>query len=201
MKPLKSALPWFACTLLLFHCTDLAAQPRPAKALKAGETEIEKETRKGLVVTNDSTEPWTFCVESLGKGSVERLELKGNRIARTTVKVGKEMAVPMPSEENQTGLWLSPVPDKKWFGKSDDFSARVYLKDSKGKKLHFTMTRVADSRKTQDKTCCYFFDKDFDPGRFEEVLLLPEREAAFQDKYTQPLHIIGKRLPPPGPKP
>jgi hypothetical protein len=107
---------------------------------------------------------------------------------------GKELHIPVDSY-----VLISPVPPKKWMGLAKtgvDFSAKLYLRDSKKVRLNFTMDRASGGA-TEAKTCTLSFPDDFDPSRFERVFLWTLGEGALEGKYVSPLSITGLRLPPP----
>ncbi len=197
MKPGPFAFALLAGILFALHGPDLPAQQKGA--VPAKESKVDKERRKGLSLTNNASEPWMVGVDAAAdmNGEIEILELNQAQTAfsaKGKLKKGQELSIPVDGE-----VVLSPIPPKKWLGLAKtgvDFSAKLYLKDSRRGKLFFTLVRASNGS-TDNKTCYYSFPGDFEAFRYEAVLSLTPGEAAFADKYVSPMHIIGGRLPPP----
>lgn len=170
----------------------------PGADLRA-ESAVEKEERKGLLITNDSGDPWKVAVDGQAdmNGEIEILQLNrdGSAYSRKgKLKKGKELDIPVDGK-----VLLSPVPPRKWLGavKSGvDFSAQMHLLDAYRGRLAFTMTR-ASGGDTANKTCHISFGSDFQANRLEQVLLLTPPESGQAGQYVSPLHITAQRLPPP----
>ncbi|MDR3673272.1 MAG: hypothetical protein P4L36_20670 [Holophaga sp.] len=166
---------------------------------QAKETAVDKERRKGLTITNNSTDPWQVGVDpaTTMNGEIEILELNAAQTGFN--KKGKLKGTAKLTIAPDGEILLSPVPPRKWFGlvkTGVDFSGKFYLQDARNGKLSFTMER-ASKGKTDDKTCYFTFAPDFEAFRYEAVLSLTPGEGAFANKYVNPIHIIGVRLPPP----
>jgi len=174
----------------------LVAQALPKEPSARQRAEIDKELRKSFLVSNESGSGWSVGIEKKDKmvGSMEVLvfnEKKNKFEVKKKFKEGDEINL-----KDKEIVLLSPAPPTLIPGikTGKNFLARIYLKDTNGKKIYLTVERESGG-KTENKTCYYSFPQNTDMNVYGKIFHPTEGKGDFAGYFISDIGIVGATLP------